>query len=170
MSSSEAIDDYLQGLTAVRAAFLDMSLEQLSARPIAGKWSAKEVLCHLVDMDVMAVSRIRLALFRNEPHIPGVSPEEMTSILAVEARDAGEEVGLLEALRTEMARILRSVPEEKLERCVVIHKSNGDLVKRSVLDLLRGITEHVVHHLAFVEAKRQALGLASMQPPTCSVH
>ena len=57
----EILEDYLSGLSELRAAYEGMSEDQLHARPVEGKWSAMEVLCHLVDTDLMTATRIRAA-------------------------------------------------------------------------------------------------------------
>src|SRR5262249_49979717 len=49
--SMDAIDAYLAGPKDLRAAVAGLSRDQLVARPIPGKWSALEVVCHLADTD-----------------------------------------------------------------------------------------------------------------------
>ena len=44
-------DAYLAGPPALRQAVAGMSREQLTARPVPGKWSTLEVVCHLADFD-----------------------------------------------------------------------------------------------------------------------
>jgi len=44
------IDEYLAGPQLLRQAIAGMSREQLLARPIPGKWSTLEVICHLADL------------------------------------------------------------------------------------------------------------------------
>ena len=56
MKSRDVIEEYLAAIETVRAAFGDMSRELLFARPVAGKWSSQEVLCHLVDTDLTTLS------------------------------------------------------------------------------------------------------------------
>jgi hypothetical protein len=45
------LDAYLAGPNQLRSAVAGLSREQLIARPVAGRWSALEVVCHLADTE-----------------------------------------------------------------------------------------------------------------------
>jgi hypothetical protein len=68
-------------------------------------------------------------------------------------RDVEEELGLIEATRRRMARVLRKLPPEAINR-VGIHSFKG-LV--SLEGLLTSAVNHIPHHVAFIEEKRRAL-------------
>jgi uncharacterized damage-inducible protein DinB len=55
----QLIDAYLAGTTALRQAVTGMSREQLLARPVSGKWSTLEVVCHLADFDPILADRMK---------------------------------------------------------------------------------------------------------------
>ena len=138
-----------------------MTRDQLLARPVEGKWVAMEVLCHLVDIELMTAMRIRAALQRDTPRLAASTIEELTATLAVDARDAAEELTCFETIRNETARIVQSFPESALETNVVLVKVTGEEVTRTVREFLTGMVGHVKHHLGFVIEKRKALGLAA---------
>ena len=48
---AELADQYLAGAKSLREAVKGMTREQLTARPIPGKWSTLEVVCHLADFE-----------------------------------------------------------------------------------------------------------------------
>ncbi len=156
--SMELLDRYLAGVAEVRKAFAGMTREQLLARPVAGKWSAMEVLCHLVDTDLRTAERIRTALIADTPRIPGVPIEQLTTLLAVEARDAAEELEFFALLRKETARILAGLPATALEREAILVKPDGSEVKKTIGQFVSGISAHAIHHLGFVPEKRRLLG------------
>ena len=58
MEPTTLIDDYLDGPQLLRKAVAGMSQEQLVARPIPGKWSTLEVICHLADFEIVGADRI----------------------------------------------------------------------------------------------------------------
>jgi hypothetical protein len=159
--SHDVIGNYLATCAAVRAAFHGMSRELLMARPVANKWSALEVLCHLVDTDLVVALRIRAALTSDCPRLIAATHEQLTTVLASDSRDAEEELRLFQTIRNETARIIRAMPPNVLDRQAVLVKAEGVEVTRSIRQFLTGITGHVAHHLAFVHEKRRALGLAS---------
>ena len=84
----------------------------------------------------------------------------MTATLAVDAREAAEELTCFETIRSQTARIVQSFPESALDRNVVLVKVTGEEVTRTVREFLAGMVGHVKHHLGFVVEKRKALGLA----------
>lgn len=46
---SQLIDDYLSGPQKLRAAIAGMTEDQLDATPVPGKWSTRQIVCHIVD-------------------------------------------------------------------------------------------------------------------------
>src|SRR5262249_7164568 len=153
--SHDVIGNYLATCGAVRAAFHDISREFLMARPVPGKWSAMEVLCHLVDTDFVVALRIRATLTSDCPRLMAATREQMTTVFASDSRDAKEELTLFQTIRNETARIIRAMPPNALDRQAVLVKAGGVEVTRSIRQFLTGITEHVAHHLAFVHEKRR---------------
>src|SRR5260370_14638733 len=158
MESREVIEKYLAAIETARVAFGDMSRERLLARPIAGKWSSQEVLCHLVDTDLAIALRIRAALTRDRPRLQTGPREERTTGLVVDARDATEELTLVQTIRCETARIVRAMLPNALDRQAVLVAADGAESARAVDQFLTGITKHVEHHLAFVYEKRRRTG------------
>src|SRR5437763_658750 len=58
----QLIEQYLDGPKQLRAAVAGMSREQVTARPIAGKWSTLEVVAHLTDFDPIYADRMKRVL------------------------------------------------------------------------------------------------------------
>jgi uncharacterized damage-inducible protein DinB len=149
------IHDYLRGPAQLRLAVCDLTREQLVARPIAGKWSTLEVLCHLADFEPIFVDRMKRALALDNPPIFGADENRFAAVLLYHERDAQEELTIIEATRSQFARILRHLPAAALERTAQ-HNERGPV---SVQKLLQTAINHINHHLAFIKEKRGALGL-----------
>jgi uncharacterized damage-inducible protein DinB len=148
-------DAYLAGPAALRAAVRGMSREQLTARPVAGKWSTLEVVCHLADFDPILADRMKRVIAEDRPQLLGADEKRFAAALAYHQRDVEEELALIERTRSQMGRILRTLPEEALQR-VGVHNERGEL---SLERLLTIATNHLPHHVRFIAEKRQALGL-----------
>jgi hypothetical protein len=71
MDPKTLIDSYLDGPQLLRQAVAGMSQEQLIARPIPGKWSTLEVICHLADFEIVGADRIKRVIAENEPTLFG---------------------------------------------------------------------------------------------------
>ena len=51
MNYDALIEQYLAGPGLLRRAVAGMTRDQLLARPVPGKWSTQEVVCHLADYE-----------------------------------------------------------------------------------------------------------------------
>ena len=154
MDANAMIEEYLAGPETLRRAIEGMSSEQLTARPIAGKWSTLEIVCHIADYEPIYADRMKRVIAEERPNIPAGDPDEFARRLAYHDRDLEEELCLIEVVRGQLARILRTLEADDFER-VGIHSVDGPLTLQA---LLKRITNHIPHHLEFVAEKRRALG------------
>src|SRR5438105_516195 len=116
MSHQQLIADYLAGADALRKAVAGMSAEQVKARPVAGKWSTQEVVCHLSDFDPILADRMKRIIAHDKPLLLGADENLFAKTLAYHDRDLGEELALFEATRRQMARVLSKLPAEAFAR------------------------------------------------------
>jgi hypothetical protein len=151
----QAADAYLAGPAALRAAVAGLSGDQLLARPVPGKWSTLEVVCHLADFEPILADRMKRVIAFDRPQLLAADENGFARTLAYHDRDLEEELAVVETTRRQMARILRALPESAAER-IGTHSERGP---KTLMELLTGATGHIAHHLPFVTAKRQALGL-----------
>lgn len=147
------IDEYLAGPQLLRQAVAGMTSEQLLARPIPGKWSALEVICHLADFEIVGADRIKRVIAENEPTLFGGDEKVFAARLAYHRRNAEEELVLIETIRKQVARILRTLQPEDFQRRG-IHSEAGPL---TLAEFVERSTRHIPHHVRFIEEKRKAL-------------
>ena len=76
------LDAYLAGPDQLRAAVDGLTKEDLVARPIPGKWSVLEVVCHLADTEVNIAHRLKRVLAEDRPEFERVQPDRMLAALA----------------------------------------------------------------------------------------
>ena len=155
MDHAALLDAYLVGPDRLRSAVTGLSREQLISRPIAGRWSVLEVVCHLVDTDANIAHRLKRVLSEERPVFDRVKPDLMLAALAYHDREVEEEVGLFDLGRRQIARILKASRSEAWERIGIV----GDRGDRTVAQMINGAVEHLAHHLGFVIEKRRALGI-----------
>lgn len=154
-SLQSLIDQYLEGPRQLREAVAGMSPEQVRARPIAGKWSTLEVVAHLADFDPILADRMKRVIAEENPMLVGADENKFADALAYGDRDLEEELTLIEKTRSQLARILRKLPETALAR-VGTHTERGP---RTLEQLLTTSIGHIPHHVRFIHEKRLALGL-----------
>jgi uncharacterized damage-inducible protein DinB len=153
MSHDQLIASYLAGSRQLRDAVAGMSADQLDARPIPGKMTTREVVCHISDFEPVYADRMKRVIAEDNPPLRGGDPDVWTSALAYARRDLDEELAVVDAVRAQMARILRAVPDSAWSRTGV-HSEAGLI---TLQELLRRIANHLPHHIRFIEAKRAAL-------------
>ena len=147
------VNDYLAGPKQLRQAIAGMSQEQLKARPVAGKMSTLEVVCHLVDFDPVYVERMKRAIAMDNPTLLGADENDFARVLCYHDRDAEEELKLLEYTRSSMAKILNKIPLESWGR-IGQHKERGPMTVQKMVETM---INHIPHHVKFIEEKRRTL-------------
>lgn len=153
MTTSALINAYLNGPGELRQAIAGMTAEQIDAAPIPGKWSTRQVICHIADFEPVYADRMKRVVAEEQPPLRGGDPDVFAARLHYDVRDIEEELQLIEAVRKHTARILQALPEDAFER-TGIHSADGPLTLRT---LLERITKHVPHHVRTIEEKRAAM-------------
>ena len=153
MESTALIDQFLDSPKLLRNAIAGMSQEELTARPIPGKWSTLEVICHLTDFEIVGAHRIKLMIAENEPTLFGYDEKAFAARLAYDQRDAEEELLLIELVRKHVARILRTLKPEDFQRRG-FHSEDGIV---TLEELVQRRIAHIHHHVPFIDEKRKAL-------------
>jgi len=148
------VENYLAGPKALRQAVAGMSREQIVARPVPGKWSTLEVVCHLADFEPIGADRMKRVIAEDKPTLIGADEKHFAKTLQYHDRDLEEELTIIERTRSQMARILRKLPAEALAR-VGQHNERGP---QTLEQLLTTMSNHIPHHVKFIEEKRKALG------------
>jgi uncharacterized damage-inducible protein DinB len=155
MHYQELIDQYLAGPDLVADAVAGMSIDQLNARPVAGKWSTSQVVCHIADFEPIYADRMKRVIAESCPTFFGSDPDTFAAGLAYEHRPVGTELELITAVRRQMAAILRELKSDDFKR-TGNHSEAGTLTLET---LLHRISDHIPHHIRFIAEKRKALGL-----------
>jgi hypothetical protein len=138
-----------------------MSDEHLNASPIPFKWSTRQVVLHLADMDLIYADHMKRVIAEDEPALLGVDDKTYGARLAYDKRDVDEEVRLIKAVRRHMGRILRAIDTDDFKR-KGIHSVDGPV---TLADLLQRATEHIPHHAQYIDEKRKALNIGERVIP-----
>lgn len=156
-SPQELADQYLAGAAQIRAAVAGMTREQLVARPVAGKWSTLEVVCHISDFEPILAERMKriITMASEVPLLLAADENLFVKELRYNDRDVGEELALIEATRKQMARIIRGLTPEQLQ-LTGNHNKRGLQTLEKVIGMA---INHIPNHCAFIVEKRKALGV-----------
>ena len=147
------IDGYVRGSDDLKTSLISMTSRDIRARPIPGKWSTHEVICHLADFELISAERIKRVIAEDRPTLFNAEPEPFATNLAYEVRDFEQELLLVATIRRHVAAILRGLSPEQWGR-IGNHSTDGPL---TVTQLVKRITNHIPHHLRFIEEKQVAM-------------
>jgi uncharacterized damage-inducible protein DinB len=154
MDHRDLIDEYLAGPELLRRAVAGMTADELDAAPVPGKWSTRQVVAHVADFEPIYADRMKRVIAEERPTLFGGDPDVFAARLAYAERNVDEELEFIAIVRRHVGTILRAVTPDNFQRCG-IHSESGPL---SLETLLRTITKHIPHHVAFIDEKRRALG------------
>ncbi len=152
----QLVADYQAGPELLRKAVAGLSPEDAKLRPVPGKWSTLEAVCHISDSEQFFADRMKRTLALPRPLLMAADPDPYPEAVRYHDRDLDEELALIALTRQQMARVLKRVPAEAWLRTAV-HTEGGLVTLRQ---LILHATRHLTHHVRFIEEKRRALDAA----------
>ena len=154
LTATDLISAYENGVEELRVAVAGMTVEQLRSRPVAGKWSTLEVVCHIADCEQFFADRLKRTVAMDRPLLLGADGFRYPEPLRYQEHDLEQELDLVAVTRRQMAHTLKLVAADAWQRTAV-HSETGLVTLRQ---LLLHAVNHLRHHLRFVTEKRAALG------------
>jgi uncharacterized damage-inducible protein DinB len=110
-----------------------------------GKWSAREILCHLADTELVFAFRLRQTLA--EPHHV-IQPFDQDRWAATYAPfDAHAALAVFTAVRNWNLKLIDTAPESAFSK-PVMHPERGDMTFRTIVETMAG---HDLNHLGQIE-------------------
>ena len=119
--------------------------EKVNQSPVPGKWSPREVFCHLADCEVVFAFRLRQALA--EPHHVIQPFDQDAWGKSYAAYDAQAALDLFAAVRRWNLMLIQSVPKESYAKPVT-HPERGTMRFDTILQTMGG---HDINHLQRLE-------------------
>ena len=147
------IAQYKAGYGEVARSLEGFPVESLSAHPLSGKWSAREVVQHLADSEMNSAIRLRKLLTEENPQIQGYDQEEYASRLRYNERDIAPALDALRGARATSAQLLDSMTDADWSRAGT-HSESG---RYTAEDWLRIYADHAHNHAAQIRRLREAL-------------
>jgi hypothetical protein len=139
---SRLIDRYRDGVRAVTEAVASLSLTDLD-RHAGNAWSAREVIHHLADAEIIEAQHLRRVLAEEAPDLPWADEEEYARRLHYD-RSIESSLAAFQAVVLANAGLLASLTDAEWRR-VGLHSREG---RRSVEAWLQKMAEHAHDHTA----------------------
>jgi hypothetical protein len=122
-----------------------LSDEQVNRTPAPGKWSIREILCHLADCEMVFAFRIRQTLA--EPHHVVQPFDQDIWAKPYAAYSAPAALATFTAVRDWNLALVRSLPADAFDKPMT-HPERGTMTLRTVVETMGG---HDINHLKQIE-------------------
>src|SRR5579863_8757608 len=124
----------------------DSSPEALNRSPAPGKWSVREILCHLADTEVVFAFRLRQALAEDHHVIQPFDQDKWAKTYA--HYDAQAAAAVFSVVRQWNLALIGTLKPEALAR-TLNHPERGDMTLQTVVETMAG---HDLNHLRQIDA------------------
>ena len=149
----QLIAQYKDGYGQVANAVESFPTDKLTARPIAGKWSAVEIVHHLADSETTSGLRLRRLLAEDHPLIQGYDQDTYAARLNYNRREIGPSLEAFRSARSSTAQLFDFMSDEDWRR-EGTHSESGSY---SAEDWLKIYAAHAHNHAAQIRRLREAL-------------
>jgi hypothetical protein len=129
----------------LRALIDQMGPERAAWTPAPGKWSVREILCHLADCEIVFAYRLRQTLAEPEHVIQPFDQDLWARTYA--AYDCDQALTIFSAARDWNLALLRSLPPEAFATRVT-HPERGKMTFQTIVETMAG---HDLNHIVQIE-------------------
>jgi DinB superfamily len=124
-----------------------LGAERANRAPAPGKWSAREIICHLADCELVFAFRLRQTLAETDYTIQPFDQDKWAAAYA--GYDLAGALALFSAARAWNLALIRNTPAEAFSRKVT-HPERGAMTFRTIVETMGG---HDLNHLRQIEER-----------------
>ncbi len=118
---------------------------RLGQTPAPGKWSAREILCHLADCEIVFAFRLRQAVAEEHHVIQPFDQDKWAG--SYSAYDGSAALAVFSSVRQWNILFIKNASPQTLEKRLT-HPERGEMVFRNVIETMAG---HDINHLGQLE-------------------
>jgi len=148
---ADLLERFRRGAEILAVATTGAAGPELDFKP-DGKWSVRQIVCHLADSEATGVMRLRQMIAEENPTLPAWDQEAWAAKLDYEKRKISQALETFRMLRFGNYELLKDQPAEVFERTGT-HTKRGPL---TLLQLLRMFAEHAENHVKQIQFVRAA--------------
>jgi hypothetical protein len=146
------LERFRRGAELVAMAMTGAAGAEVDFVPEPGKWSIRQIVCHLADAELVGAMRFRQIIAEQRPVLQAFDQEAWAEKLDYARQKPSHAIETFRRLRGLNYDLLKDLPEEAFAR-VGVHSERGPL---SLADVLAGYTAHAEQHTAQLRAVRAA--------------
>jgi hypothetical protein len=148
---SDLLERFRRGAEILAVSTTGAAGTELDFKP-DGKWSVRQIVCHLADAEAVGLMRFRQLIAEDNPTMPGWDQEAWTQRLDYEKRKISQALEIFRILRFGNYELLKDLPPETFDRPGV-HTTRGPM---TLLQMVRLYAEHVESHVKQIQTVRAA--------------
>lgn len=159
---SDILERFRRGPELLAVATTGAAGSEVDFSPAPGKWSVRQIACHLADTELVMAARIRKILAEHEPRIEAFDQNAWADHLDYSRRKLSHAIEAFRFIRSDSYELIKDLPEAAFDRAGM-HPERGRI---TLADIVRISAEHVEKHAvqirnvraAFKEAKKAVQG------------
>jgi hypothetical protein len=124
----------------------DLGMQGVEQVPVPGKWSARQIVCHLADCEIVFAFRLRQAMAQDH-HVIQPFDQDRWAML-YDPCDADTALAVFTEVRRWNVRIISCMSPADMEKKLT-HPERGEMTVQVVVETMAG---HDLNHLAQIEA------------------
>lgn len=149
---ADLLERFRRGAELVAMSMTGCAGAELDFVPGPGRWSVRQIVCHLADAEIVGAMRFRQTIAEDNPAVQWYDEKAWAENLDYAKRKVSPVIETFRRIRGENYELLKDLPAAAYSR-TCRHSELGPL---TLLDLLRIYTEHAENHTRQLRAVRAA--------------
>jgi hypothetical protein len=147
---AELLERFRRGPELVAVAMTGAAGTEFDFVPAPGKWSLRQILCHLSDSEVVGAERFRRVIAEDNPTLAGFDQNAWAEKLDYARRKTSHALEGFRRLRAENYELLKELPEAIFERTGQ-HTERGAVTLRLLVETY---ARHAENHAQQIQSVR----------------
>lgn len=156
---AELLERFRRGGELIAVVSTGAAGSELDYHSEPGKWSIRQIVCHLADTELVTAIRFRAILSEDNPTVHAFDQNAWAEKLDYHKRKFSQTLESFRRLRSENHELIRELGEDAFAR-KAIHSKRGEM---TLLDFLRLFTHHVESHAKQVQTVRELFKQSKVQ-------
>jgi hypothetical protein len=159
----DLLERFRRGAEIIASVTTGAAGPELDFTPAPGKWSVRQIVCHLADAECVSSMRFRQLIAEDNPKIQAWDQDAWAQKLDYSRRKISTALETFRRVRSDNYDLLKAVPAEAFSRRGV-HSEMGEV---SLLKMLEIYAAHAENHARQIRDVRDAYRAvrAAAQPP-----
>ena len=155
----ELLERFRRGAEVIAAVTTGAAGPELDYTTGPGKWSIRQIVCHLADSEIVDCDRMRRTIAEDNPTLIGYDQNAWAEKLDYKRRRFSQALETFRRLRGENHELLKELPAEAFERTAT-HSERGP---QTLLQMLKTYAEHAESHARQIREMRDQYKVSRTQ-------